>query len=79
MRCVFCGGKVESQKVTFVYDNDSDYFLIENVPAEVCKQCGEKSYAPEVADALIHVAQQKPEPVKTIQVPVFDYDPPVLR
>ena len=79
MKCVFCGGKVESQKVTFVYDNDSDYFLIENVPVEVCKQCGEKTYAPEVEDELIRVAQKKLKPVKTIQVPVFDYANPVVR
>jgi YgiT-type zinc finger domain-containing protein len=73
MKCVFCGGKVESQKVTFVYDYDDDYFFIENVPAEVCMQCGEKTYSPEVTDELIHLAKKKLNPVKTIQVPVFDY------
>ena len=71
--CVFCGGKVKLQKVTFVYDYDGDYFFIENVPAEVCVQCGEKTYAPEVADALLRLAKKKTNPVKTIQVPVFDY------
>ena len=49
MKCVFCGGRAESQKVTFVYDYDNDYFFIENVPAEVCVQCGEKTYSPEVS------------------------------
>lgn len=79
MKCVFCGGRVESQKVTFIYDNDNDYFLIENVPAEVCRQCGEKTYGPEVADTLIRVSQKQLEPVKTVQVPVFDYADSVLR
>jgi YgiT-type zinc finger domain-containing protein len=72
MKCVFCGGKVESQKVTFIYD-DGSYFFIENVPAEVCVRCGEKTYSPKVTDELIRLAQKKLKPAKTIQVPVFDY------
>ncbi|MBI1927990.1 type II toxin-antitoxin system MqsA family antitoxin [Candidatus Poribacteria bacterium] len=78
MRCVFCGGRVESQKVTFVYDYDNDYFFIENVPAEVCVQCGEKTYSPEVTDELIRLAKKELKPVKTIQVPVFEYVGQVL-
>ncbi len=78
MKCVFCGGRVESQKVTFVYDYDNDYFFIENVPAEVCVQCGEKTYSPEVTDELIRLAKKELKPVKTIQVPVFEYVGQVL-
>lgn len=73
MNCIFCGGKVESKKVTFVYDYGNDYFLIENVPAEVCTQCGEKTYAPEVTDDVIRLAKKRLKPVRTVQVPVFDY------
>ncbi|MCH8295799.1 type II toxin-antitoxin system MqsA family antitoxin [Candidatus Poribacteria bacterium] len=73
MKCVFCGGRVESQKVTFVYDYDNNYFFVENVPAEVCVQCGEKTYSPEVTDELIRLAKKELKPVKTIQVPVFEY------
>lgn len=73
MNCIFCGGKVVSQKVTFVYDYDKDYFFVENVPAEVCVQCGEKTYFPEVTDELIRLAKKELKPVKTIQVPVFEY------
>jgi YgiT-type zinc finger domain-containing protein len=73
MKCVFCGGSVESRKVTFVYDYEDDYFFIENVPAEVCMQCGEKTYSPEVTDEVLRVVKKKLNPVKTVQVPVFDY------
>jgi len=73
MNCVFCGGKVESRKTTFVYDEDGDYFIIENVPAEVCLRCGEKTYSPEVTDELLRLAKRKLAPAKTVQVPVFDY------
>jgi YgiT-type zinc finger domain-containing protein len=73
VKCVFCGGKVEPQKGTFVYEHDGEYVFMENVPAEVCLQCGEKTYSPEVTDHLIHLAKEKKKAVKTIQVPVFDY------
>ncbi len=73
MKCVSYGGKVESRKETFVYDYDGDYFFIENVPAEVCVQSGEKTYSPEVTDELIRLAKRKLQPAKTVQVPVFDY------
>jgi len=73
MKCVFCGGKVEVREVTFIYDEDSDYFFVENVPAEVCAQCGEKTYSPEVTDALLRLAKGKLAPAKKIEVPVFDY------
>ena len=73
MKCVFCGGRVVPQNVAFVYDDPNNYFVIEGVPAEVCLQCGEKAYAPEVTDEIIRIAKKRLKPVKTIQVPVFNY------
>jgi len=73
MKCVFCGGKVEKKRVTFSYEEDSKYLLVENVPAEVCTKCGEKTYSPEVTDNLLRFAKNKFQPVKIIQVPVFDF------
>ena len=73
MTCVSCGGRTESRRVTFVYDYDKDYFLIENVPAEVCVQCGEKTYSPQVADELVRLAKKTLKPARTVEIPVFDY------
>jgi YgiT-type zinc finger domain-containing protein len=74
MKCVFCGGKSAKRNVTFVYDNDAaECFVVENVPAEVCLQCGEKTYAPEAVDKLTDLTQRKSKPTRTIQMPVFDY------
>lgn len=73
MKCVYCGGKIEARKVTFIGDEDGDYFFVENVPAEVCTQCGEKTYSPKVTDELIRLAKRKLAPARKIEVPVFDY------
>ncbi len=73
MKCIFCGGKAVTRKVTFIYDYDKEYFLVENVPAEVCLQCGEKTYAPEVTDELLRFARKKVIAQKTVKLPVFNY------
>ena len=73
MRCVFCGGKVENKIVTFEYQDGGQLIVVENVPAEVCESCGERTYSPEVADKLLHFAHMEYPSVRTIQVPVFDF------
>ena len=73
MRCVFCGGKLETRCVNFTYEQSGRYLVVENVPAEVCAQCGEKVYSPEVTESLLCFARQEFEPVKVITVPVFDF------
>ncbi len=73
MKCVFCGGALKKASVTFSYEDDDDYLLVERVPAEVCGRCGEKLYTPEVTDALLRIAKEKRAPVKIVQVPVYDF------
>jgi HTH-type transcriptional regulator / antitoxin MqsA len=73
MECVFCKGKVQSKNVTFIYEHDNHVFLIENVPAEVCEKCGEKTYSPEITDEIIKFAKRRFKPVKLVEIPVFDY------
>lgn len=73
MRCVFCGGKLEKRMVTFSYDEDEKHLLVEHVPAEVCENCEEKTYSPEVTDELLRFAKYEFKPVKIIEVPVFDF------
>ncbi|MBI5141645.1 MAG: type II toxin-antitoxin system MqsA family antitoxin [Nitrospirae bacterium] len=72
-KCVFCGGRVETKLVTFSYEDDGKRLLVEHVPADVCEQCGEQTYAPDVADELLRFAGNEFKPVKIIEVPVFDY------
>ena len=73
MKCNFCGGATEAQNVIFIYDQEGEYLFIEDVPAEVCSQCGEKTYSPEVTDDLIRIAKRRLKPNKVVEVPVFRY------
>ena len=73
MKCVFCGGETKKMLVTFSYEEESRYFFVEHVPAEVCECCGEKTYSPDVTDELLKFAKDKFKPVKKLEVPVFDF------
>jgi HTH-type transcriptional regulator/antitoxin MqsA len=72
-KCVFCGGDVEKKLVTFTQDDGEKYLIVEHVPAEVCNRCGEKSYSPEVTDALLKIGKNRTKPIKTVEVPIFDF------
>ncbi len=73
MKCVFCNGELKKDFVTFSYEDGEKYILVEHVPAEVCQKCGEKLYMPEVTEALLQFAKQQTEPMKIIQVPVYEF------
>lgn len=73
MKCVFCGGVVKKRKVAFVYDEEGKYLAVENVPAEVCLRCGEKTYSPETTRELLNYSRNQYPPAKTVAMPVFDF------
>ena len=73
MKCVFCGGMLEDMVVTFTYEEGDKYLFVEHVPALVCNKCGERIYSPEVTDKLLKFAKDEFMPVKTVEVPVFDF------
>ncbi len=73
MKCVFCGGMIENKVVTFTYEEEDKHLFVEHVPALVCNKCGEKIHSPEVTDKLLKFAKDEFRPVKTINVPVFDF------
>lgn len=74
MKCVFCGGKLEKRNVAFHYEENNNYFFVEDVPAEVCTSCGEKTYSPEVTDKVLKYVTEEHKPKKTIEVPVFSFE-----
>ena len=77
MRCVFCSGETKKMSVTFSYEEDNRFFLVEHVPAEVCERCGEKTFSPEVTDELLKFAKEQFRPVRKVEVPVFDFASPL--
>jgi YgiT-type zinc finger domain-containing protein len=44
MICEFCGGGTRKKKVTRQHWLEGKLYLVENVEAEVCKECGERYF-----------------------------------
>lgn len=52
IRCYSCGGTTQPGLVSDLYADHGVYVAVENVPADVCRQCGEHYYGPEVTRRL---------------------------
>ncbi len=70
-----CGAKLRIKNITYTQELEGKIYVVSDVPAEVCPQCGEQYLAPETVDALQEVIEQgeqgKTLPVR--QVLVYHY------
>ena len=71
--CSFCGGQVAEQKVQVDYRFGSELIVFENVPAGVCRQCGERYFTAKVAKTLEHISRDRTFPGKLIRVAVKSF------
>lgn len=71
-RCMYCQGKLQPQHVTRVQEYQGRWVVVENLPALVCEQCGERFYTPEAHDLVVALLSGQAEPVRTETVAVYD-------
>jgi hypothetical protein len=50
------------------------FVIVENVPARVCHQCGEKFFDPEVVDRLQKIIWNQQKPLRVMETLVFDLE-----
>ena len=81
MKCLLCGGLMEPQiiDVSERVEEQGKFvrYFVTDVPAEVCRQCGETTYSADVVRRLEAVSKQVRKgalPPKTVSVPVFPVD-----
>lgn len=76
MNCHFCKGETNIKQVKVDFRWGNKLFVVENVPVEICSQCGERYYSAEVSkklDELIRKSSKARKPQKTLEVPVFSW------
>lgn len=71
-KCPVCGGRLEQKRVTHPQHLEGNIIILENVPAEVCRQCGEVLLAPSVVEQLQKVVWSAGAPKRTAVFPVYD-------
>ena len=70
--CHYCKGQLEEKQVTRMQEYRGHWYIIENLPALVCRQCGETYYTPEAHDQVIDLITGDAEPVRMEAVAVLD-------
>ncbi|MBL7199700.1 MAG: YgiT-type zinc finger protein [Anaerolineae bacterium] len=61
------------RKVTYTIQVDGKFIIIENVPARVCLETGERLFSPETVERLQRTVWEKRKPDRVIETPVFEF------
>jgi YgiT-type zinc finger domain-containing protein len=71
--CDLCGGELGYKKVNLELHIQKELVICEDLPADVCKQCGEKYFDAEVSKKIDEFIKKykKEKPLRYIPVPVF--------
>jgi YgiT-type zinc finger domain-containing protein len=74
--CDLCGGELDHKKVNLELHIQKELVICEDLPADVCKQCGEKYFNAEVSEKIDKFIKKylKKKPSRYIPVPVFSGD-----
>ncbi len=70
MICEFCSGETIERKVRRMHWYNKQLYIVENVPAQVCKTCGERFYHAQVLDEIDRLLDSDHEVMERIEVEV---------
>ena len=73
MSCSFCKGDLEQRLIRYVQDYKGKLVVVENVPADVCTQCGEPLIRPNVAEKLQQIVWGNVPRQKTVEADSYDF------
>ncbi len=60
-------------EVIYTLEHAGSFYIIEHVPARVCKETGEELFAPETVEHIQKLISGKEKPVRMIETPVYEY------
>jgi len=63
---------IESE-VTYTLEHDGKFYLIQHVPARICRETGEQYFAPETVEHVQALIRSRKKPAKIVETPVFEY------
>ncbi len=67
-------GTFINEKVSYILVSDGKVIIIENVPAVICLETGQKLFLPETLRKIQETAWSDKEPNRIIETAVFDYE-----
>ncbi len=69
--CSVCGTVLKEEKITYSQAIGNKFYIVKNVTAQVCHQCGEEYLSPDTVDAIQELIEGKKTPPKIQEVPVY--------
>ena len=67
MECFYCKGEMEEGKVPYTIRRKGYYFVAEDVPAFVCRQCGEPYFEDKEVDFIQMLIKDLDKKTREIQ------------
>lgn len=72
-QCFSCQGDIEEREITYTTQYGGRVVVVDNVPALVCRQCGEPSFRPEVVEKLQQIVWGQAGQPKPVEADSYDF------
>lgn len=73
-KCHVCGSTQYSEEhVSHIFQTDGKPVQVENIPAQVCRRCGEEIFSKETTEKVRLLVHSKAKPAKSVKMDVFVY------
>ncbi len=73
MICHFCKGELETSTTEYIEKQGNVVVIIENIPCEKCRQCGETYFSTAVAEKINDILDSAKNISSMLTVTVVDY------
>ena len=60
-------------EITYTLAHGGKFYIIEHVPARVCKETGEQYFSPETVEHIQSLIKGGKNPIRIIETPVYEY------
>jgi len=71
--CPVCGGTLEEGSIQLDFRYKGRLIVVEGVPAQVCKDCGEQLISAKTSKDIDALLESDVKPIKQITVPVLPF------
>ena len=72
--CIICGSKhFTEQKVNKVYEIDGSPVIVQNIPAMVCNNCGEKYFSGATHDKIMNLIYDNEIVTETVPAKSYEF------
>lgn len=64
---------IKEARVSYTFEVEGRFVIIENVPARVCVETGEQFFSPETVERLQQTIWGREKPKKVVETPVYEF------